>query len=195
MLGHVPVSPWGLNNGVSSSSVSPCLQTRRREAAVLPLLRPESGTKTRPRPNRSRAPSRYAHSSGSEAGSRFFTPKNGGEKGGGKVAGSTHHSSLITFHFKMAGSEGTLKNIIHHSSFIIHHSLCKTRAKPYRAILAPASAKRVWALSAALARKPSHCATTRKTKAGARPRWRCSDRASAPADLESFCPWSSVNRG
>ncbi len=77
----MPVSPWGPNNGVSGTAGSPCLQARRREAAVSPLLRPESGTKTRPGPNRSRAPNYYAHSSRSEAGSRFFTPKNGGEKG------------------------------------------------------------------------------------------------------------------
>ncbi len=91
------------------------MQARRRKAAVSPLLRPESGTKTRSGPNRSRAPSRYAHSSGSEAGSRFFTPNNGGEKGGGKVAGST-------FHFKIAGPADAPENITHHSSFIIHHS-------------------------------------------------------------------------
>ncbi len=42
---------------------------------------PESGTKTRPGPSRSRSPNYYARNSGSEAGSRFFTPKNGGEKG------------------------------------------------------------------------------------------------------------------
>ncbi len=74
-LEHVPVSPWGLNNGVSGTAGSPCLQVRRREAAISPLLRPESGTKTRPGPNRSRTPGRYAHSSRSEADSRFFTPK------------------------------------------------------------------------------------------------------------------------
>ncbi len=80
-LEHVPVSPWGLNNGVSGTAGAPCLQARRQKAAVSPLLKPESGTKTRPRPNRSRAPSRYAHGSRSETGSRFFTSKNGGKKG------------------------------------------------------------------------------------------------------------------
>ncbi len=35
------------------------------------------------------------------------------------VESGQFYSSLITFHFKMAGSAGALENIIHHSSFII----------------------------------------------------------------------------
>ncbi len=105
-------------NGVAAPYRRRACCKQRGEAAVSPLLRPESGTKTRPRPSRSRAPSRYAHSNRSEASSRFFTPKNGGEKGGGdekwpvlpftskwqalralwKISLITHHSSLITHH-------------------------------------------------------------------------------------------------
>ncbi len=123
-LEHAPVSPWGLNNGVSSTSGSPCLQVRRRKAAVSPLLRPESGTKTRPGPSRSRAPNYYARSSHSEAGSRFSPQKTEVRKAAGKWP-----VLLFTFHFKMADPEGTLENIIHHSSFIIHHSSLFTSNK------------------------------------------------------------------
>ncbi len=49
----------------------------------------------------------------------FSLPKNGGEKGGGKVAGPTFHLSLSTLHFKIADPADAPENIIHHSSFTV----------------------------------------------------------------------------